>query len=411
MIGIDHEKANLIEREIFAFTASQADLAMKQAVRVEGVSGCVLISTCNRTELWINEKEGCTVDLVSLLCQLKKIPVENQLALKKLFVIRKGNEAFRHLFQTACGLKSQVWGEDQILTQVGKSIQWSREAGASDTALEKLFQMAVTSAKKIKTEIRLTNFDASVATCAMNKIKEFHPALEEIHCLVIGNGEMGKLIAEELAASGAKVTVTLRKYKCGVYVLPTGSQGVDYELRHQAVLAADVIISATASPHYTLKMEDLEELLLTDEKDRLFIDLAVPRDIDAELSAHPHVRLLDMDGLGLVRKEGSDDRPTVLAAQKIIEDYIEEYARWYKMKDFLPLINKIAKSTSSRMRYHLKPEFEGLKLSDEEKKALERKLSLVTEKVVSGLLYGIKDSIDKDLWEQCFENLEKSVNS
>jgi glutamyl-tRNA reductase len=156
MIGIDHEKASLAEREIFAFTAVQCREAMKTVLELYGVNGCVIISTCNRTELWISEREGSISDLKGILYSLKHVENDNIHNYDHLPIIREGLEAYLHLFQAACGLKSQIWGESQILSQVKKSIEEAREVGTADTYLEKLFQMAITSAKKIKTDIKLT---------------------------------------------------------------------------------------------------------------------------------------------------------------------------------------------------------------------------------------------------------------
>lgn len=405
MIGIDHEKATLIQREIFAFTAIQADHAMEKIIEEFGVNGCIVISTCNRTELWISEEEECQTDLIHLLCLLKNVKPDDY---DELFVCRENEDAFHHLFQTACGLKSQIWGEDQILTQIKKALEQARKVNATDTVLEKLFQMAITSAKKIKTEIRLTLFDVSIATMALERIKEWYPTLEGVNCMVIGNGEMGKIIAEKLNASGADVTVTLRHYKCGVYVIPNGCTGVDYDKRNENIKNVDIVVSATSSPHYTMKLSELEGILQCDDKKRLFVDLAVPRDIDPALAMLDNITLFDMDSLGMMR-DINENKPSLLMAHQIIEEYIEEFIKWVKLKAFLPQIKNIAMTTSSKIQFNMKKEIEGLRLDEKQKVLFEEKLIRVAEKAVSGLLFGMKDSIDKELWDECFTNLEKAV--
>ena len=408
MIGIDHEKASLNDREVFAFTAMQCKEAMKTAVKLYGVNGCVIISTCNRTELWISEKDGCISDLKELLYSMKHIANENIHNYDHLLIVREARKAYLHLFQTTCGLKSQIWGESQILSQVKKAIEEAREAGTADIYLEKLFQMSITTAKKIKTSTKLTTADVSVATKAMERILEVFPVLEKKRCLVIGNGEMGRIMAEQLIAGGAEVHITLRQYKYGAYVLPEHCTGVDYDNRYNEMNGMDVIVSATASPHYTIKAQDFAGAAKEDGKSRLLIDLAVPRDIEPEVQDLKNVTLVDMDSLGIGRAELMN-QSAVAKAFEIIDEYIEEFMGWFQFRSYLPIIQSISNSTSRRICRNLQTELEELNLNEQDKALFENKLTYAADKAVSMVLFGLKDSIDKELWKDCFANIEKAV--
>lgn len=408
MIGIDHAKATVKEREIFAFTPIQCRQAMKWAVQTYSINGCVIVSTCNRTELWVSEREGCRTDLKELLYSLKHIENEDRHQYDHLFVLRESHQAYHHLFQTTCGLKSQVWGENQILSQIKKAIEEARETNTADVYLEKLFQIAITSAKRVKTCTKLTAADVSVATKALEKIREIFPNLKRKQCLVIGNGEMGKIVAEQLVACGAEVCITLRQYKSGAYILPRLCTGVDYEKRFDEMVNADVVVSATASPHYTIKAEQLDRVIKRSNKTRIFIDLAVPRDIDPKVHDFENITLLDMDSLGLGQEE-LRNQSSVALANEIIDEHIEEYLEWLQFRNYLPLVQRISNSTSERICIHLKKELKELNLSDIEQVSFENKLAQVTEKAVSIVLYGLKDSIHRDLWDECFRNLDKAV--
>lgn len=408
MIGIDHEKATLKEREMFAFTPIQKRQAMEAAVMAEGVEGCVIISTCNRTELWISEKTGFHSDLKEILYSLKHIAKESQNLYEHLFAEREGYQAFIHLFQTACGLKSQIWGESQILTQIKKAIEDARIIKATDIYLEKLFQMAVTSAKKVKTVTRLTSADVSVATKALECIQEVYPTLENKRCLIIGNGEMGKIVAELLAACGAEVFVTLRQRKNGAYILPKHCTGVDYEKRYAEIAEMDVVVSVTASPHYTIKTQTLAEVMAHSDRPMMLIDLAVPRDIEPEVQTLANITLIDMDSLGLGKAE-LRNQDAVAAANEIINEHIDKFIESFEIRSYLPILKSISNSTSEKICRNLKKDLEDLNISDKDKSSFENRLALVTEKAVSSVLYGLKDSIDRDLWDECFTNLEKVV--
>ena len=133
MIGIDHMQANLTVRERFAFTRKSVVRAMKQFCEVPGIFGCVILSTCNRTEVWIDTKESWSENIHAILCRIKGMETAQ---FAECFKYRKGKEAVTHLFQLASGLKSQIRGEDQILTQIKDALTLAREAGYSNNSLE-----------------------------------------------------------------------------------------------------------------------------------------------------------------------------------------------------------------------------------------------------------------------------------
>lgn len=404
MIGIDFNIASLKKREVFAFSKSQSATAMQFIVKHFNVNGCVIVSTCNRTEIWISEEDDSLTDFMKIICDLKNVSVNSY---KDLFIQRENTDAIFHLFETTCGLKSQIRGEDQILAQIKDSIEHARETGTSDEILEKLFQLAVTAAKSVKTNIKISSFDSSVATKALQKIKEVYPELNELKCLVIGNGEMGRTMATELCECGADVAVTLRKYKNGESFVPQGCKAIDYDKRLDEIKASSLIVSATLSTHYTIRLNDLVTLLPTDIE-KLFVDLAVPRDIDPLISSLSNIKLLDMDSLG-VYNDIDDNAPELIKADEIIKEYMHEFEKWQKLRILLPVINNIAYSTSKKIEYHMQNVINNLDFDEYQKNALEHEILNISKKAVSSLLFGVKDSIDDNLWEECFESLSKSI--
>ena len=144
MIGIDHNMAPVDIRARFAFTKKNAGEAMEQMRKKPGINGCVILSTCNRLEVWASVEEGEEVSLYDYLCELKGISDDTW---KEYFISRQGREAVEHLFYLTSGLKSQILGEDQILTQVKDALALAREYFAADSVMEVLFRMAVTAGK------------------------------------------------------------------------------------------------------------------------------------------------------------------------------------------------------------------------------------------------------------------------
>ncbi len=197
MAGIEHSKVSLEERELFAFSSHACISAMRCLKEMYFIS-CVLLSTCNRTELWVSyEQAEDSKELVcspfKMLCGLKQISMER---FQDLVMEREGEEAVMHLFRLSCGMQSKVFGEDQILTQVKNALSLARESETVDSVLERLFQTAITAGKKVKTEIHFTK-DTSVVEIMIKKLYQLieEQSLKGTSCLVIGNGEMGRLAA------------------------------------------------------------------------------------------------------------------------------------------------------------------------------------------------------------------------
>jgi len=213
MVGIDYNKASVDVRAQFSFTKKNAASAMEKLKETPGILGCIILSTCNRMEIWASTQEEWEGSLFDFLCEEKgKNPEE----FRRYFVERKEGEAIEHLFYLTSGLKSQILAEDQIITQVKDALSMARDVYCTDNVLEVLFRMAVTAAKRVKTEVVFSRGNSSVIHQAIQKLRETGYSLDGITCMVIGNGEMGKVAALALAEAGAHVTVTVRQYRSGI---------------------------------------------------------------------------------------------------------------------------------------------------------------------------------------------------
>ena len=291
MIGIDHNKASVDVRALFSFTKKAAGEAMLAFKELDGIHGCVILSTCNRMEVWVSAQKDWDADrLYGQLCALRQVSGGPY---RGYFVSRKEREAVEHLFYLTSGLKSQILGEDQILTQVKDALSLAREAFSTDGVLEVLFRMAVTAGKRIKTEVAFHRADPSVIHQAIRTLQQKGFEVQGRRCMVIGNGEMGKMAAQTLTEAGGDVTVTIRQYRSGMVNIPQGCQRIDYGRRMELVPQCDLVVSATASPNLTLREELFKEITLT--KPLILIDLAVPRDIETGLGEWEGITLYDMD--------------------------------------------------------------------------------------------------------------------
>lgn len=204
MIGIDYNKANVDIRAMFSFTKKNATAAMERLKKIPGIQGCVILSTCNRMELWASTKADWNGTLLEELCKIKEVDPTQY---GEYFVERNEEEAVDHLFHLTSGLKSMILAEDQIITQVKDALTLAREAFVTDNVLEVLFRKAVTAGKKVKTNVIFSRANQTAMDQAIEMLKERKFPLPDARCMVIGNGEMGKLAAQSLKRTGADVTV------------------------------------------------------------------------------------------------------------------------------------------------------------------------------------------------------------
>jgi len=317
MAGLDHRSAPLPVREAFAFTQSRKEEFYAALHSRAGLLGAVLVATCNRTELYLSLPEGAGADPFALLCAGAGVPAA---AYRPYARGAAGDEVFRHLAFTACGMESQILGEDQIIAQVKDAVALARACGAADSVLEVLFRTAVTAAKRVKTDIRFPRQGASVATRALELLQPFGAR----RVLVIGNGEVGRLVANQLLEQDCAVTMTLRSYRHGAVPVPAGAQSVDYQRRYEVMPDYDAVVSATSSPHCTIEADALAGLAALP---RVMIDLAVPRDIDPQVAARWGVTLYNMDTL--TQSAPQSARAALLPqVQAVVDRYAADLAHW-----------------------------------------------------------------------------------
>lgn len=376
MAGVDHTTAAVAERERFAFTKTQVGQALAFFLTQPGVSGAVLLCTCNRTELYLSVRTGAQIDPAALLAQAARFPVQPV----GLIQARAGNEAVRHLMKVTCGLCSALRGDDQILTQVRKALEQARAAGATDAALETLFRLSVTAAKKVKNQVQLRAVPVSAAAAAVEKLAEQLGHLSGHRALVIGNGEMGRMAAQLLVRAGCVVTVTLRSYHHGENIIPYGCQTVSYDERLHAAAEADILLSATASPHFTLTRAMLESL---PPAARQCVDLAVPRDIDPDAAKLPGLSYWNIDMLdGIDTSVPAEQMHQIL---DICNTYLQQFSEWSDGRILRETTDALTRNIHARIHAELEA---GAGSEDE--------IAYAVRRTVESILFPLKGSCDPE---------------
>lgn len=330
-LSISHKQAPLEVRKLFAFTTEEQQQLLHRIRQTNGIDGAVLVSTCNRTEVYFSGRKEAVEILEHLLAQEKRTDVR---MLRKYYRFYYGKKAMQHLFLVMSGLDSMVLGEDEILGQMREAYKTACQEECVDYYLNTVFQRALSCAKQIKTKTCLSKSSVSIATLSAGEVLHFKEGKKEV--LLLGaSGQMGSLIAKNLAGKKeVHICATARKH----HPLPPleGIEEIAYEDRYAYLEQADVIVSATASPHYTLTIEECEKALRTSRK-RLFLDIAVPNDIDPDIGMLPGVVLKNIDYFQTVaenhnrqKQEGKEQ------AEEIIQNECEETAKELMFHSFLP---------------------------------------------------------------------------
>ena len=401
MIGIDHDRAPVDIRALFAFTKKNAGEAMEKLKETAGIHGCIILSTCNRLEIWASHEDGQELSLYQCLCQLKNI---QDASYESYFISRTDREAVEHLFYLAGGLKSQILGEDQILTQIKDALNLAREHFTTDSVLEVLFRMAVTAGKKIKTEAPLAHGNPSVIHQAVHYLKEQGYDMHGKICMVIGNGEMGKVAAQTLRDEGANVTVTVRQYRSGMVSIPIGCSRIHYGERMNFLPNCDVVVSATASPNFTLREEIFQDITIC--KPLLLLDLAVPRDIEPSLGQKENITLYDMDSFR-TEKLSPEANESLVRAAAIVEEQMAEFFQWLDGRDVIPRIQEIQAEAVQDLNLRIEKILKKTPMQEEDRESLLEAVDRAAGKVVSKMIFGLRDSLNQEAFLECVAGLEK----
>ncbi len=345
LLGLNHRTAPLPVREQIVYSRDEAVSVLRRLRETEHVPQALLLSTCNRTEIYAVVSDAKTVlpRMVESLF-LERIPQGNGDRLRYLYQ-HEGDEAVQHFFRVACGLDSLVLGEQEILGQVKTAYEISRAADTAGSLLHRLASRAFHVGKRARTETHIGMGAVSVAYAAVELAEKVFQSLEGRGALLVGAGENGALCAQHLLAHKVEpLLIANRTLENAEHLAgQLGGETVSMDRLREAMARVDIVISTTGSPTAVIGPDLVREVMkLRDGKALVLMDIAVPRDVDPAVDEIQSVFRFDMDALNVIVDKNKERREQEIPeVERLVDAEVEQFMRWWKSLDAGPVIRDL----------------------------------------------------------------------
>ncbi|MER1987152.1 MAG: glutamyl-tRNA reductase [Solibacillus sp.] len=350
VVGLNYKTAPVEIREKLSFVESDLPNAMTALQQQKSILENVIVSTCNRTEIYavVDQVHTGRYYIKKFLADWFDIPMEQFDA--HLF-IREDDASLNHLFKVTAGIDSMVLGETQILGQVKKSFLQGQELGTTGTVYNQLFKQAVTFAKRAHSETAIGENAVSVSYAAVELAKKIFGSLQNKHVAILGAGKMGELAIQNLYGNGVgKVTVINRTFeKAQNLASKFEGDAKSMDELQCTLLEADILISSTGATDYVIDYNLMKHVAKLRKADPLFmVDIAVPRDLDPKIGDLPNVFLYDIDDLqGIVQANLAERERAASQIVDMIQVEVTQFKDWFKTLGVVPVISALRKKASA----------------------------------------------------------------
>lgn len=390
VVGISHKTAPVAVREHFAFSSDELPGLLERLG--ERYAGATVLSTCNRTEVYLASTRGIgdPRPVVALLSEIKgDVSMEGA-----PFFALSGKEAARHLFRVAAGIESMVIGESEVLGQVRGAFTAATAAETHSPALSRLFHTAIRVGRKARSQTHIGRGTMSVSSTAVSLARSTLGDLSDKTALVVSAGDAGKLTARALAGSGvARMLVTSRNAdRASELAADLGGTTIPFAKLAAAVADADIVITSTAAPHFLFD-RPLIETAMRNRPDRplVLIDIAVPRDVDPAVREIPGVHLHDIDGLQEIAREHMHLRRKELAqAEAIVEDEVARFGTWLHSLEVVPTVAALRSRAEAVRLAELDRTLTKTKMSAADRKRVEAMTAALVKKLLHAPIARLK---------------------
>ncbi|ENW8000123.1 glutamyl-tRNA reductase [Neisseria gonorrhoeae] len=340
-VGLNHQTAPLSIREKLAFAAAALPEAVRNLARSNAATEAVILSTCNRTELYC---VGDSEEIIRWLADYHSLPIEE---IRPYLYTLDMQETVHHAFRVACGLDSMVLGEPQILGQIKDAVRAAQEQESMGAKLNALFQKTFSVAKEVRTDTAVGENSVSMASASVKLAEQIFPDIGDLNVLFIGAGEMIELVATYFAAKNPRLMTVANRTLARAQEL-CDKLGVNAEPCLLSDLPAilhdyDVVVSSTASQLPIVGKGMVERALKQRQSMPLFmLDLAVPRDIEAEVGDLNDAYLYTVDDMVNIVQSGKEARQkAAAAAETLVSEKVAEFVRQQQGRQSVPLIKAL----------------------------------------------------------------------
>ena len=345
LIGISYKTALVEVREKFSFTKEEIIPFSEMLQQETEISDLVLISTCNRTEIYfsqdIHDNQTAFELVYEVIKKFKKVTDHCW----HYFYHRSNIGAVRHLFEVASGLDSLIIGEDQIIGQVKEAYLACTEAALTDAVLMRLFQKSFEAGKRVRSETGIKLGITSVSSAAVEMCSCLLEGINDKSVLLIGVGETGNLALQNIVKKGVgKVTVTNRTYETAAKAAAKyNGEVVSFDQFEVSLPESDIVMIATSAPKPLITKEMvMRSMDLRSNRAQVYIDLSVPRNIEKEVAELENVSVLGVDDLQeIVNQTTEKKKESAAKAQIIIDEVVADYTEWLASRSLRPAINTI----------------------------------------------------------------------
>ena len=330
ILSVNHQIAPVAIREKVAFAQGELAPAISALLSLKEIKGCVIFSTCNRSEIYVSHDSNNIRDiLIKFIASSHGVDHHSLIEYVSYY---EENEAVQHICNVACGLESLVLGEPQIFGQLKDAYQLSKNESALDKILEKLFQHVFKTAKKVRTDTNIGSSPVSVAYCAVKLSEKIFTNLSSQTVLLIGAGEMIELSAQHLSKRGVKNLIFANRTieNAQPIAIKHNAEAISLKSLSENLHRADIVISSTSAPIPIIGKGLIETVLhQRKHKPMLLIDLAIPRDIEPEANQLEDVFLYSVDDLQQIANSNLEERlKEKVIAKKIINDKSVDFIEW-----------------------------------------------------------------------------------
>ena len=390
LVGVNHKTAPIAVRERLAIPEWKLEEATRKLLEFGGIAECVVFSTCNRVEFVVSSDNRVALDRF-----LREYLLTDASQIREHLYEYHGDDVVRHVFRVAASLDSMIVGEPQILGQVKQAYNVGKAVGSVQTNLDALLSRAMSVAKRVRTETAIGSSAVSVASVAVELAKKIFGSLQGRNVYIVGAGKMSELAARHLRGHGAgAIFVSNRTHERAQQMAErVGGNAIHFDQLYDTANQADIVITSTGAPHAIFRREH-GELFMQRRKNRpmFFIDIAVPRDVDAAMSHVDGIFVYDIDDLQQVVETNVSDRGREAErAELLIEEEVARFRRRIQSLDAVPTIVAL----QNRMEQIRQAELERLRakfgnLSPEQYAAIDNLTRSIVNKIVHPPIAALK---------------------